>query len=255
MDLLPISSCDKLILVEDVTVPDGTTLQTGEIFVKSWRITNGGECDWEDDVNLAYYGGDSFSVPTLVKPYFMPITNAPQPQIGSWSPKRFKIEPGQTVDLVLLFRAPDQPGSHVSYWSLVRENGERIDPFIWVAISVVAPASPTPKGWNGNWNVQDPYTNQPAETVLSLYQRNDTLLGFFYNTYGELILINGWLEKYGNIAKGEIGQPWQKLTKAFTWKLSQERTQFQGILLTDKKAWCGRKPDIPYPEPCLLAEE
>jgi hypothetical protein len=138
---------------------------------------------------------------------------------------------------------------------MVRENGKRIDPYIWVAISVVASDSSTATGWNGVWVIQDPYLNRVAETTLSLFRQNDTLLGFFYNAYGELILLNGWLENDGEIAKGEIGQPWQRVTKAFTWKLSQDQTQFQGTLLTDKKAWCGRRNDKPYPDPCLFSEE
>lgn len=255
IDLLPASSCDKLVVVEDVTVPDGTILEAGTIFVKSWRITNGGECDWKDDISLAYYGGEILSAPTLVKPYFMPVAIAPQPRIGSWGKRLFRIEPGQTVDLALAFKAPDQPGNYISYWALVRETKERIDPLIWVAISVIASSPSSPKDWNGVWSIQDPYVNKPAETMLSLYQQNDTLLGFFYNAYGELILVNGWIDKEGKIAKGEIGQPWQTITKAFSWKLSQDARQFQGMMLNDQTPWCGRKPDAAYPTPCSLADE
>lgn len=255
IDLLPVSSCDKLRMVEDVTVPDGTILEAGTIFVKSWRIANEGECDWKDDIHLAYYGGETLFAPTLVEPYFMPVAIAPQPRIGSWGKKLFRIEPGQTVDLALVFRAPDQPGNYISYWALVRETKERIDPLIWIAISVTASPPSSSKSWNGVWSIQDPYVNKPTETTLSLYQQDDMLLGFFYNTHGELILVNGWLEKEGKIAKGEIGQPWQTITRAFTWKLSQDARQFQGMMLTDHAPWCGRKPDATYPTPCSLVNE
>jgi len=42
----PVSRCDAASFVRDVTVPDGTKMEPGDDFTKTWRLLNAGTCSW-----------------------------------------------------------------------------------------------------------------------------------------------------------------------------------------------------------------
>jgi hypothetical protein len=44
--------------VKDVTFPDGTTVQPGSVFLKTWRIRNDGTQRWPDNVVLTCAGNN-----------------------------------------------------------------------------------------------------------------------------------------------------------------------------------------------------
>ncbi len=44
--------------VADVTIPDGTLIEVGEVFVKTWRLRNNGTCPWDARYALVQTGGD-----------------------------------------------------------------------------------------------------------------------------------------------------------------------------------------------------
>src|SRR5262249_19536866 len=46
---IPPSACDKAQFVADVNVPDGTVMQPGAQFTKTWRLKNVGTCAWKKD--------------------------------------------------------------------------------------------------------------------------------------------------------------------------------------------------------------
>ncbi|MCL5997132.1 MAG: NBR1-Ig-like domain-containing protein [Chloroflexi bacterium] len=89
--------------VADVTIPDDTVLDTGERFVKTWRIRNDSTCPWGSNGyavhGLAYWGGDRLDGPDLVALPGM-------------------ISPGQTVDISVNMAAPALAGVYLSEWML-----------------------------------------------------------------------------------------------------------------------------------------
>lgn len=94
---LPVTYCDWMAFVSDITVPDGTSFQPGETFVKTWRIKNRGTCTWTPDYTLAFNGGDQLGVTTSVRlPGY--------------------VAPGQYIDVSVTFTAPNTPGSYKGYW-------------------------------------------------------------------------------------------------------------------------------------------
>ncbi|MBP7228042.1 MAG: hypothetical protein KA988_02950 [Longilinea sp.] len=115
----------------DVTVPDGTVFQPGEMFIKTWRIVNVGNCIWDEGYALVWFSGDRLDGEEVV-------------------PFSGRVAPGEQVDLSLGLRAPERGGVYQGYWKLRNPQGELFgigpegqSPF-WVRIEVVAQVTETP---------------------------------------------------------------------------------------------------------------
>ncbi len=81
------------------TVPDGTITTAGSVFTKTWRIKNTGTCTWDSTWKWVYVSGDLLGGAT----YY----NFPQP-----------TAPGDTVDVPVVFTAPEAGGSYRGYWEI-----------------------------------------------------------------------------------------------------------------------------------------
>jgi len=81
------------------TYPDGTIVQAGETFTKAWQIQNSGTCTWDSSWQLIYYSGDRMDGLT--------VYNFPQP-----------AQPGQTVEVPVILRAPTDNGTYTGEWML-----------------------------------------------------------------------------------------------------------------------------------------
>jgi hypothetical protein len=81
------------------TYPDGTIVQQGTTFTKVWQIQNSGTCTWDSNWQLIFYSGDLMDGLT--------IYNFPQP-----------AQPGETVDVPVLLRAPAENGTYTGEWML-----------------------------------------------------------------------------------------------------------------------------------------
>lgn len=119
--------CDAAQFVSDVTIPDGSYINPGAIFVKIWRLKNLGTCTWNNDYTLVFFSGTRMGSTTSVK---LSRTTAP----------------GQTVDVSVTLVAPTIAGSYTGFWKLQDASG---DPFgigtthnnpFWVKINVLAHA-------------------------------------------------------------------------------------------------------------------
>ena len=115
--------CDMAGFVEDVTIPDGTEVEAGSTFRKSWRLRNVGTCTWTSDYRVVFSEGHSLGGPDSAE--FVSET----------------IVPGETVDLTVDLTAPDDPGNYVGYWMLENAEGEAFGigspgASFWVEINV-----------------------------------------------------------------------------------------------------------------------
>jgi hypothetical protein len=81
------------------TYPDGTILQPGTTFTKVWHINNTGTCTWDSSWQLIFYNGDLLDGLT--------VYNFPQP-----------AQPGQTVEVPVILRAPTENGTYTGEWML-----------------------------------------------------------------------------------------------------------------------------------------
>jgi hypothetical protein len=110
------TTCDNAVYVSDVTIPDGTTVQAGKEFTKTWRIQNTGTCTWSTSYRLAHTSGDKLDgVVTYLKN-----------SVGT----------GDSVDVSVVLKAPTGAGSYISYWRMQNASGTPFGVYLYVQIAV-----------------------------------------------------------------------------------------------------------------------
>ena len=123
---LALGTCDSAQFITDVTVQDGTFINPGATFVKTWRLKNTGVCQWNTSYSLVFVSGTQMGGTTSVA-----FPNS--------------VAPGQTVDLTVTLTAPTTGGTFRGYWQLKNSSGAlfgigvtHANPF-WVEIRVTTP--------------------------------------------------------------------------------------------------------------------
>jgi Ig-like domain from next to BRCA1 gene len=101
----PGAFCNAAKFIEDVTIPDGTKINPGSGFTKTWRLENFGACTWTTDYKLVFVKGDQMSAPQEI----------PIPTV---------VKPGDKIDLSVNMIAPINPGEYESYWKLQDSSGQ-----------------------------------------------------------------------------------------------------------------------------------
>ena len=131
----PVKACTNgMAFVADVTIPDGTRLNQGDGFRKTWRVQNTGTCAWNSDYTFMYVSGDQMSGRTINIPGL----------VGA----------GQTVDLSVDMIAPYGDGNYQGFWQMRSPQGMNFGQTIWVKIQVgnpPAPSNPTPRQQDGQY--------------------------------------------------------------------------------------------------------
>lgn len=129
----PADCKNQAVLMEDVTIPDGTQVGAGESFTKTWKFKNTGTCPWTNYL-LAFASGDKMNAPDT----------APVPQ----------TLPGATVNVSVDLTAPFADGTYTGYFTLQTTGGQQvsigIEKTFWVKIVVGAGGtSSTPTSASG----------------------------------------------------------------------------------------------------------
>jgi hypothetical protein len=102
--------------VQDVTIPDGTTVSIGSTIDKQWLVTNNGTCNWDSTYRLKWVGGDPLG--------------ANQEQI------LYPARAGTQATLRILFTAPAVAGTYESAWQAYGPDGTGFGDLIFVKIVV-----------------------------------------------------------------------------------------------------------------------
>lgn len=112
------TAVDQATYVSDVTIDDGTLVQPGATFVKTWRIRNTGTTIWNTGYTLRWVsdermdGPDSAALPRAVKPT-------------------------ETVEVSVTLKAPQTSGRHVSTWKMHNAAGQAFD--YWLSADIQVP--------------------------------------------------------------------------------------------------------------------
>ena len=111
--------------VTDVTVPDDTVLEPGDVFQKVWRMKNSGDCTWDKDYALAFVQGD---------------------QLGARDSELLDkaVAAGETVDIAVKMTAPDEPGTYTSWWQIQDTKGKLFGQKVYVRVVVGGEGAPVP---------------------------------------------------------------------------------------------------------------
>jgi len=110
------SLCDNSAYIEDVTIPDGTVLAPGEIFVKTWMLKNTGFCMWKDSYMLTFFEGNSMS--------------------GLDTEISRVVASGRQAKISIALTAPALEGTYTGYWILADEYGTAFGMPFYVQIVV-----------------------------------------------------------------------------------------------------------------------
>lgn len=122
--------------VADVTIPDGTPVEPGGSFTKTWRVRVEADCGGPFAAELIFDGGAEMGGPPAV-PVSMPSE-------------------GGEVDVSVPLTAPMEPGTYRAYWRLRTQEGLIFGPRLFVEIVVPSPTE-TPTA---------PPPSQPVLAVL-----------------------------------------------------------------------------------------
>ena len=121
--------CNQMQFIKDVNYPDGTSLDPGTTFDKTWRIKNTGSCTWNSDYVLIFDHGDALGAPASVL-----LTDE-------------KVRPGDTADVTVPdLVAPNSAGTYQGFWK-VRDGSGHIFGYgstnkaFWVKIEVTNPVN------------------------------------------------------------------------------------------------------------------
>jgi hypothetical protein len=120
---VPVSRCDAIDFLGDVTYPDGSFVTRNNTFVKVWRIKNIGTCSWTPSYALTFFGGDLMGGPSAIA-------------------LNRNVNPGETIDLPVTLNAPSKDGNYRGFWKLRNSSGilfgfgAQADTAFWVDINV-----------------------------------------------------------------------------------------------------------------------
>jgi len=103
----------------DVTIPDNMEITCNSEFTKTWEITNNGTCDWQTNFFLKHTGGDGLS------------------EVDSVAVPPAKV--GETVQVSVRMKAPEQPGTYTSKWQVCASPSQCFGAVLFAKIVAVAP--------------------------------------------------------------------------------------------------------------------
>jgi hypothetical protein len=101
---------DQLVFVEDLTIPDGSEVQTGARLDKRWKVRNGGSCNWDDRYRVKLVAGAAMGA-------------LPEQAL-------FPARGGTELIVRMQFVAPTEAGPYRSAWQAFDPQGDPFgDPF------------------------------------------------------------------------------------------------------------------------------
>ncbi len=122
----PVTRCDWVGFVGDVSVPDGSVFAPSTAFTKTWRLKNLGTCTWTTAYALVFSSGSAMGGPAAIN------------LLSS-------VAPGQMMDISVNLTAPAAAGRYRGYWMLQNPSGVKFgygpqaNKAFWVDITVAGP--------------------------------------------------------------------------------------------------------------------
>ena len=117
-------ACDNFLLLQDVTIPDGSIMNPGENFDKVWEVQNLGPCTWNTGYHLVWAYGDWYGVEPVALYYDVLV--------------------GDTIQLYVNLNAPTAPGNYFAAFVLQNDRGTNFGIFSPLTIYITIEATPTP---------------------------------------------------------------------------------------------------------------
>jgi hypothetical protein len=113
---VPAACTNDLKFLEDVTVPDDTSVAPGASIDKQWLVQNTGTCSWDETYHLIWIGGD--------------------PLGASQEQPLYPARAGAQATLRIVFTAPTTEGPYESAWQAFDSTGIAFGDPVYIKISV-----------------------------------------------------------------------------------------------------------------------
>jgi hypothetical protein len=107
---------DSLTYLQDLTIPDGSSVVPGQSIDKQWQVRNSGTCNWDDRYRLKLISGDALGAAAVLPLY----------------PAR----EGREAVLRIVFTAPQSAGLYGCQWQAVSPDGEPFGDAFYMQIAV-----------------------------------------------------------------------------------------------------------------------
>jgi len=117
-------TCDNFLLLQDVTIPDGSIMNPGENFDKVWEIQNLGPCNWTTQYRLVWAYGDWYGTPPTYLYYDVPA--------------------GDTIQVWVNLTAPTTPGQFFAAFVMQNDRGTNFGITSPLTVVIKVEATPTP---------------------------------------------------------------------------------------------------------------
>lgn len=159
--------------VRDGTFPDGTSVQPGAIFRKTWRVRNDGPHPWPEGCRLVNVGGDilslspslaSCSVSASASVSLSSSSLAVERDGGGESPLLVSLSPEEEGEVSVSLLAPQAPGMYTTYYRAQTKEKAFFGQRLWAAIVVVDVSSSSS---SSAVNHQDEWVNIASDSLAS----------------------------------------------------------------------------------------
>ncbi len=114
--ITPTPCTNGLTYIQDLTIPDNTTVSAGQSIDKEWLVSNSGSCNWDSTYRLKLISGSPLGVANELALY----------------PARA----GTQATLEIIFTAPSNPGIYRSAWQAFSPEGLAFGDAIYIQIIV-----------------------------------------------------------------------------------------------------------------------
>lgn len=114
--IIPTPCTNGLTYIQDLTIPDNTTVSAGQSIDKEWLVTNSGTCNWDSSYRLKLISGSPLGAANELALY----------------PARA----GSQATLEIVFTAPSDPGTYRSAWQAFSPEGRAFGDAIYIQIIV-----------------------------------------------------------------------------------------------------------------------
>jgi hypothetical protein len=94
---------NNLRFIKDLTIPDGTQVNTGQLLDKRWSVENSGTCNWNEQYRMKLIAG---------------------PELGASAEQAlYPARSGTEATIRIVFTSPDKPGRYRSAWQAYTPDG------------------------------------------------------------------------------------------------------------------------------------